>query len=213
MEKNKNEKAFSSIGCTMNGKNKTSMTFMTIPGILSDRQLATAWQFLDNRKDKNYRLMRLLEAKNHKYILYRHLLLSSRAKSTRRSKTSSPPANRRGPRRSQAAASRSFLFVPDFRFVRALNELNLKWNSLPTSTSKRLTRKLAYLGQQRRKLSVVRDAKLGPQRCCSLWSECPNFVQKWWGPFCLLRVLNCIVFLLKSTQYKKLAPNALRFTY
>ena len=142
----------------------------------------TAWQFPDNRQDKNYRLM--LKQKKHKYILYRHLLLSWRAKSTRRPKTSSPPANRRGPRRSQAAAaSRSFLFVPDFRIVRALNELNLKWNSLPTSTSKRLTRKLAYLGQQRRKLSVVRDAKLGPHRWCSLWSECPHFVRKWWGPF------------------------------
>ena len=134
----------------------------------------------------DFRFIPKITAKKHKDILYRHLLLSSRAKSTRRSKTSSPPANRRGtaaqPGR-RAAASRSFLFVPDFRFVRALNELNLKWNSLPTSTSKRLTRKLAYLGQQRRKLSVVRDAKLGPHRWCSLWSECPHFVRKWWGPF------------------------------
>ena len=45
------------LGCTMNGKTK-----------LSDRQLATAWQFPDNRQDKNYRLIQLLEAKKHKYI-------------------------------------------------------------------------------------------------------------------------------------------------
>ena len=148
--------------------------FLPIPGILwtvwqtTGDSLTISWQ---HTRQKLQAYAAAWSKKGHKYILYRHLLLSSRAKSTRRSKTSSPPANRRGtaaqPGR-RAAASRSFLFVPDFRFVRALNELNLKWNSLPTSTSKRLTRKLAYLGQQHRKLSVVRDAKLGPHRCCSL---------------------------------------------
>jgi hypothetical protein len=38
--------------------------------------------------------------------------------------TAAPPAVLSG--FASAAASRSFLFVPDFRFVRALNELNLK---------------------------------------------------------------------------------------
>ena len=132
--------------------------------------LTISWQQTTKITD----FTRLLEAKKHKYILYRHQAPSSFFTgkidssvqnvftTSQRKRTAAKPGRR------AAAASRSFLFVPDFRFVRALNELILKWNSLPTSTSKRLTRKLAYLGQQHRKLSVVRDAKLGPHRCCSL---------------------------------------------
>ena len=66
--------------------------------------LTISWQQTTKITD----FTRLLEAKKHKYILYRHQAPSSffTGKIDSWSKTSSPPANGRGPLRSQAGGRR-----------------------------------------------------------------------------------------------------------
>ena len=72
-----------------------------------------------------------------------------------------------------AAASRSFLFHPDFWFVRALNELNLKWNiSSKIDAQTRVLRTAASKTERRTRrqtratpllLTVIRMSKFCPK--------------------------------------------------